>query len=220
MVEDEEKLAKHLKVGLEQEGFAVDCRLDGLEGQKYIESNHENLDVVLLDLMLPLKNGVEVCKAVRENNIHTPILMLTARSTTDDKIQGFGAGADDYLTKPFSFEELLARIRAIVRRPKGLLPAKMKVGNLVLDPNIRKAFFKDKELSLTLKEFNLLEYFMEYPNQVLTREQIVDKLWDFNFDSFSNVVDVHIKNLRKKIEASGNDKILETIRGVGYRLKS
>jgi len=219
VVEDEGKLAKYLKAGLEQEGFAVDCRFDGLEGQKYIESNHENLDVVLLDLMLPLKNGIEVCKAVRENNIHTPILMLTARSTTEDKIQGFGAGADDYLAKPFSFEELLARIRAIVRRPKGLLPAEIKVGNLVLDPNIRKAFYENKELSLTLKEFNLLEYFMEHPNQVLTREQIVDKLWDFNFDSFSNVVDVHVKNLRKKIEASGHDEILETIRGVGYRLK-
>ncbi len=219
VVDDEDKLAKHLKLGLEQEGFAVDFRLDGLEGQKYIESNHENLDVVLLDLMLPLKNGIEVCKAVRENNIHTPILMLTARSTTDDKIQGFGAGADDYLAKPFSFEELLARIRAIVRRPKGLLPAEIKAGNLVLDPNIRKAFFQNKELSLTLKEFNLLEYFMEHPNQVLTRDQIVDKLWDFNFDSFSNVVDVHVKNLRKKIEASGHDEILETIRGVGYRLK-
>ena len=168
VVEDEEKLAKHLKVGLEQEGFIVDYRLDGLEGQKYIEFNHENLDVVLLDLMLPVKNGIEVCKAIRESDIHTPILMLTARSTTDDKIQGFGIGADDYLAKPFSFEELLARMRAIVRRPKILLPAEIKVGNLVLNPNIRRAFCENKELSLTLKEFNLLEYFMQHPNQVLT----------------------------------------------------
>ncbi len=219
IVEDEEKLAKHLKTGLEQEGYSVDYCLNGLDGQKYIEFNQESLDLILLDLMIPVKNGLDVCKSVRDKNIVLPILILTAKNSTDDKIVGLDAGADDYITKPFSFDELLARIRALLRRPKYSLPVEIKIGNLLLNQSKRKVFSDDKELFLTLKEFNLLEYFMRNPNQVLTREQILDKLWDLDFDSFSNVVDVHVKNLRKKLEILGKYEILETIRGVGYRLK-
>jgi DNA-binding response OmpR family regulator len=146
-------------------------------------------------------------------------LILTARDSTDDKISALDCGADDYLVKPFSFKELLARIRAILRRPKNSLPTELKINKITLNPTTRKVLCGEKEIKLTLKEFSLLEYLMRHPNQVLNREQILDNLWDFGFDSFSNVVDVHMKNLRKKLEDDSNGEFLETIRGVGYRIK-
>lgn len=220
IVEDQEKLAQLLKKGLETKGYAVDYVLDGEEGQSRIELSHEDYDLVILDLMMPKKNGFEVCRAVRGKNISIPILILTARDSTDDKITALDAGADDYLVKPFSFKELLARVRAILRRPKDSLPAELRIQNITLNPITRKVLCGDNEIDLTLKEFSLLEYLMRHPNQVLNREQILDNLWDFGFDSFSNVVDVHIKNLRKKLKDEDGKKILETVRGVGYRIIS
>lgn len=219
IVEDSEKLAKLLKKGLESKGYAADYVTDGEAGQSRIEFSHDDYDLVVLDLMMPKKSGFEVCKNVREKNIDIPILILTARDSTDDKISALDCGADDYIVKPFSFKELLARIRAILRRPKNSLPAELKVNKITLNPVTRKVLRGEKEVKLTLKEFSLLEYLMRHPNQVLNREQILDNLWDFGFDSFSNVVDVHIKNLRKKLEDENSGKFLETIRGVGYRIK-
>jgi len=219
IVEDEEKLALSLKKGLEKEGFAVDYIMDGEAGERRIIISHKDYDLVILDLMLPGKNGFQICKSVREQEINVPILVLTARDATDDKVAALDAGADDYLVKPFSFEELMARVRALLRRPEQTLPNELVVRDLKLDTTSRKVTRKGKEINLTLKEFNLLEYLMRNADQVLTREQILDHLWDFAFDSFSNVVDVHIKNLRKKIDGSHHEKLLETIRGVGYRIK-
>ncbi len=218
VVEDEEKLAKILKKGLEQEGYAVDCFFDGKSGQLQIEINHEDYDLVILDVMLPEINGFEICKNIRDQGIVLPILMLTAKDGTEDKIMGLDSGADDYLIKPFAFEELLARMRALLRRPSNLLPAALEIKDLVLNPVTRKVYRGGKEIPLTAKEFGLLEYFTRNAGQVLTREQILSHLWDFEYDSFSNIVDVHVKNLRKKID-NEKESLLETIRGVGYRLK-
>jgi len=190
------------------------------KGQTLVELNHEAFDIIILDIMLPIKNGIEICQELRKQSIFIPIIMLTAKIELKDKINGLDAGADDYLLKPFSFDELVARIRALLRRPKTSLPMEIRIGQLSLQPSKRKVFYEQEEIPLTLKEFNLLEYFMRHPNQVLNREQILDKLWDLNYDSFSNVVDVHIKNLRKKLEDVSGKLLLETVRGVGYRLKA
>ena len=219
IVEDEEKLAETLKRGLEKEGYAVDYLMDGEAGQRRIETNYKDYDLIILDLMLPKRNGFEVCKNVRQADIVTPILILTARDAVEDKVYALDEGADDYLVKPFSFQELLARIRALLRRPEQVLPVELNIKDLNLNSSTRRVTRLDREIPLTLKEFGLLEYLMRHPNQVLTREQILDHLWDFAFDSFSNVVDVHIKNLRKKVDGEYNEKLLETIRGVGYRIK-
>ncbi|MGD0977016.1 MAG: two-component system response regulator RppA [Minisyncoccia bacterium] len=219
VVEDEEKLANSLKTGLEKEGFAVDVLYDGESAQRRIEMNYMDYDLIVLDLMLPKKDGFEVCRNVRSVDIVTPILVLTARDAVDDKVHALDSGADDYIVKPFSFQELLARIRALLRRPEQILPLELQIKDLQLNSSTRKVYRREKEIPLTLKEYGLLEYLMRHPNQVMTREQILDHLWDFAFDSFSNVVDVHIKNLRKKIDGESHDKLLETIRGVGYRIK-
>src|SRR3989344_225189 len=219
IVEDEEKLAQSLKKGLEKEGYAVDYVVEGEAGQRRIEMNNKEYDLVILDLMLPKKDGFEILKNVRNEGITIPILVLTARDATDDKVTALNDGADDYIVKPFSFEELLARVKALLRAPEPMIPNEIKIKDLILNIASRKAFRRGKEINLTLKEFGLLEYLMRHPNQVLTREQILDHLWDFAFDSFSNVVDVHVKNLRKKIGSEHNEKLLETIRGVGYKIK-
>ena len=220
IVEDEEKLAQAIKKGLEKEGYAADYLLDGESGQRRIQINHQDYDLIILDLMLPKITGFEVAKNVRDLGILTPILILTARDAIDDKVTALDTGADDYLVKPFSFEELYARVRALLRRPEQILPTELKVKDLSLNVNTRKVHRAGKEIPLTLKEFGLLEYLMRHPNQVLTREQILDHLWDFAFDSFSNIVDVHMKNLRKKVDQEYHDKLLETIRGVGYKIRS
>ena len=222
IIEDEKKLAQGLKKLLEQEGYAADYLLDGEAGQTRIGVHHVNYDLVILDVMLPQKSGFEILRYMRQKDIATPVLMLTAKDTTDDKIFGLNSGADDYLVKPFSSEELLARVKTLLRRPKQSLPQTLKVGNIMLDPVTRKVFKNNKEVTLTLKEFGLLEYLMRNPNQVISRDDLLDHNWDFVFDSFSNVVDVHVKNLRKKIDTidvHGNNTLIETVRGVGYRLK-
>lgn len=219
IVEDEERLAKSLKMGLEKEGYAADYVTDGEAAERRISLCHKDYDLVILDWMLPKKDGVEVCKAARAQGIKTPILMLTARFDTTDKVSALDMGADDYLVKPFSLEELIARIRALLRRPPQSLPTILRVQDIELDTSTRRVTVNTKEVKLTVKEFALLEYMMRNPNQVINRNQILDHLWGFDFDSFSNVVDVHMKNLRKKLNNRKN-KVLETIRGIGYKMKT
>src|SRR3989344_3758460 len=219
IIEDDQKLAEAVKIGLEKEGYAVDHIADGSAGQRRIEINHADYDLVILDLMLPGSDGFEICKSIREKEITVPILVLTAKLSTEDKVHALDSGADDYLVKPFSFEELMARIRAILRRPEPVIAIELKLHDITLNTITRKVYRNGKEIPLTLKEYSLLEYFMRHPGQVLNREQILDHLWDFGFDSFSNVVDVHLKNLRKKINDTRGERLLATIRGVGYRLR-
>lgn len=220
IVEDSEKLAALLKKGLESEGYAADIIYDGKSALDRIFLNHQDYDMVILDLMLPEIGGIEICKKTREHKISIPVLMLTAKDTTDDKVIGLNSGADDYLIKPFSFEELLARIKALLRRPKQQISDKLDVKDLVIDLSNKKVTRSGNEISLTLKEFRLLEYFMRNKGKVLTREDIMASLWDFDFNSFSNVVDVHLKNLRKKIDSGYENKLFKTIYGIGYKIES
>lgn len=220
IVEDEAAIAQAIKKMLEHEGFAVDWLSDGTEARQRISLYRKEYDLVILDLMLPGSTGYEICKSVREDGVEMPILVLTARDLVHDKVSLLETGADDYLVKPFSFEELFARIKALLRRPKEALPIALEVGTLTLDTKTRKVSFKKKMLELTTKEYALLEYLMRHPDEVIDRERIMDHLWGFEFDSFSNVVDVHIKNLRKKLDPRKGKNILETVRGVGYRLNS
>jgi DNA-binding response OmpR family regulator len=219
LIEDEPQIAELVRAGLEREGYAVDWVADGINGAKRIELYNAEYDLIILDLMLPGKNGFEVCKQVRARGITIPILILTAKSDVNDKVFALDSGADDYLTKPFDFKELLSRIRTLLRRPKDRLSLELKSGDITLNPGTRKVFLEKKELKLTLKEFGILEYLMRHSNQVVTRDDILFNVWDFHFDSLSNVVDVHINHLRQKIN-KGKKNFLETIRGVGYRLNA
>ncbi|MBI2054430.1 MAG: response regulator transcription factor [Candidatus Staskawiczbacteria bacterium] len=220
IIEDQENLAKLLKKGFEKEGYAVDYLTDGESGQKRIEIHYEDYDIIILDLMLPKKSGFEICGEVRKLNINTPILILTAKDSEEDKVSLLDTGADDYLVKPFSFSELLARVRALVRRPKIMLPTDLSFGGLVLKPATKAVFMDEKEIKLTLTEFRILEYFMRNPDRVLEREAIANNIWDFNFDSFSNIIDVYINRLRKKISRASNRNLLKTVRGIGYKITS
>ncbi|OGY98846.1 MAG: DNA-binding response regulator [Candidatus Liptonbacteria bacterium RIFCSPHIGHO2_01_FULL_57_28] len=220
IVEDQEKLAKSLKKGLEQEGYAVDYVLDGEAAERRIEVGHKDYDLIVLDLMLPKKDGYEICRNMRAHGIATPVIVLTARGATEDKISALNIGADDYLVKPFSFKELLARINALLRRPEVFVPSELTVRDLQLNTATREVYRGGKNITLTLKEFSVLEYLIKNKGRVVNREELVDHVWDFNYDGFSNVVDVHIKNLRNKIDFENDEKILETVRGVGYRIKA
>lgn len=218
VIEDEEKLAQSIKQALEKNGHTADYVTDGEAGERRLDLYRREYDLAIIDLMLPKEDGFQVTKNVREKNIHLPILVLTARNGTRDKVQALDSGADDFLTKPFSIDELMARIRALLRRPEASLPSELTFKNVRLDSGSHEVFVNDQKTVLTLKEFALLEYFMRHPNQVLTREQIYDQLWDFASNSFSNVVDVHVKNLRKKLKEKGGGDYIETVHGVGYRL--
>jgi DNA-binding response OmpR family regulator len=219
IIEDEESLAKLLKKGLESEGYAVDFLSDGESGQKRIEMNHKDYDLVILDLMLPRRSGFEVCQNIRKYDINIPILILTAKTEIESKVSLLNCGADDYMLKPFAFSELSARIRALTRRPEAILSSELKIADLILNLNTRKLYQNKKEIKLTLKEFRLLEYFMRRPNQVIERVNLTDNLWDFDYDSFSNSLDVYINRLREKIDKERINKLIETVRGIGYRLK-
>ena len=218
VVEDNKKLAENIKQGLVQEGYAVDIIEDGLMAQDRISMNRDEYDIVVLDRMLPGKDGVSVCTYWREKGVVIPVLMLTALNTTDDKVDGLDAGADDYLAKPFAFKELLSRIHALLRRPKQSSPDIIKSGDISLDTTSRIVTYKNKLIPLTLKEFMVLEYLIRNMNKVITRDELYSHAWDFADSSFSNTVDVHIKNLRKKIHDNG--KFIQTIRGVGYKMES
>lgn len=217
IIEDEKKLALMIKRGLINEGYNVECVFDGETGEIAAETG--NFDLILLDLMLPKKDGLEVCKYLRKKGLSTPVLMLTAKDSTANKITGLDYGADDYVVKPFSFEELVARIKALLRRPSIIVPEILQAGNLKLNTKTREVTHNKRVINLTKKEFSLLEYFLRNPNQVLTREQILENLWGWDYEGFSNVVDAHIKNLRKKIDRYEKGSLIETIQGTGYRLK-
>ena len=218
VVEDNQKLAANIKEGLEQEGFAVDCIFDGSTAEKRVLINRTDYDVVVLDLMLPGKDGIAVCRAWREQDVTIPVLILTARDATDDKVSGLNSGADDYLAKPFAFEELLARIRAILRRPPVPEKSILRAGDTTLDPVSRRVELSAKEVVLTLKEYMVLEYLMRNQSRVITRDDLYNHAWDYADNSFSNTVNVHIKNLREKLHDDGT--FIQTIRGVGYKLEA
>ncbi len=217
LVEDELKLAESIKNGLKQEGHVVDIISDGIEAEDRLSMNKDSYELVLLDRTLPNRDGLTICKNIRAKGIVTPTIMLTARDTKQDIVEGLNSGADDYLVKPFSFEELLARIRAIGRRGEKVFTEVLEIKNLKLNPQTREVHLKDKKVLLTQKEFNILEFLMRRRGIVVSRDTILENMWDFSFDSFSNIVDVHIKNLRKKINKY--DQLLETVRGVGYKIK-
>jgi DNA-binding response OmpR family regulator len=223
IIEDQEKLANSIKKGLEGMGYAVDIMSDGASGLRRILASWQDYDLIILDIMLPEIDGITLCKKMRSENIMTPVLMLTARDTVENKIEGLDVGADDYLVKPFEFAELTARIRALLRRPKQLLDTELSGAGIQLD-TIKHIVTKDgKEIKLTSKEFAILEMFLRNQNQVLSRDKIIAHVWDFNYDTFSNIVDVHIKNLRKKLEdkkSTQHQNVFETVHGVGYRFNS
>ncbi|EKD58472.1 MAG: hypothetical protein ACD_56C00116G0005 [uncultured bacterium] len=217
IVEDHENLAKIIQKGLTAEGFVADYVLDGSEALSKIQVHHNDYDLVILDFMLPGKDGLEIISEMKARNLSIPVLMLTAKSDKKDVTRSLNAGADDYLTKPFSFDELTARIRAILRRPASCLPMEMTAGEIKLDPIAKKVTRNGNQIHLTLKEFSLLEYLMRHPNKALTRDDILCNVWDFAFDSFANVVDVHVTNIRKKL---GDADLIETVRGIGYKISS
>jgi DNA-binding response OmpR family regulator len=216
IIEDQEKLANSIKKGLERIGYAVDMAHDGAKGLRMVQASPENFDLIILDIMLPELDGISVCKKMRADHIMTPVLMLTAKDTLDDKIDGLDVGADDYLVKPFEFDELTARMRALLRRPKVSLETELSGAGINLNTVSHSVSKKGKEVKLTVKEFAILEYFLRNKNKVLNRYQIINHVWDFEYDTFSNIVDVHIKNLRRKLQGKSED-IFETVHGVGYR---
>lgn len=219
IVEDEEKLAEAVKKGLELKGFTVDWLADSEKARTRIMLYRDEYDLILLDLMLPGVDGATICKEVREAGVTTPIIVLTANTETESKVDLLNLGADDYLPKPFSFDELVARMNAVLRRPEQALPSVLTIRDITLDPAKHTVTKGGKEISLTLKEFSLLEFFMRHPNEAMKREAVLDHVWSFDFPAFSNVLDVHMKNLRKKLDDYGeDDPLFETIRGIGYRL--
>jgi DNA-binding response OmpR family regulator len=203
---------------LEQERYAVDTAYTGNDG--FDLASTEDYDLIILDLMLPEMDGLEICRELRKKQIHTPILILTAKGQTQDKVAGLDLGADDYLTKPFSFEELLARIRALARRPRKSLDSILKVEDLQLDTHTFEVKRSDKQIQISSKEFSLLEYLMRHTHQTLTKEQIISHVWDYDADILPNTVEVYIKNLRNKIDNPFKNKkpLIHTVRGFGYKI--
>ena len=217
LVEDEEKIANFIKRGLKEEHYIVDVAYDGEKGLFLAEINA--YDLIILDIMLPIKDGLSICKELRTKKIDTPILMLSARDRVEYKVSGLDLGADDYLAKPFAFEELLARARALLRRKEGDKSTLLKIADLELDQLTHKVRRAGKEISLTSKEYALLEYLMLNANQVVTRTMISEHVWNEDFDSFTNVIDVYIKYLRNKIDKDFRKQLIYTMRGTGYILK-
>jgi two-component system, OmpR family, response regulator len=217
VVEDERKLGELLRRGLGEEGYAADLADRGEEALWM--SQAVSYDAIVLDVMLPGADGFEICRRMRGNGVWSPVLMLTARDAVDDRVSGLDAGADDYLAKPFAFEELLARLRALTRRAPAERPPVLEVGDLRLDPAAHKAWRGDQELVLSAKEFALLELFIRRPGMTLSRTQLLDGAWDMAFESRSNVIDVYVRYLREKIDRPFGRDSIETIRGVGYRLR-
>jgi len=218
IIEDEHRIATAIKKGLEQEHYTVDVAFDGLEGFDLASS--ESYDVIILDVMLPHMDGITICKNLRKESNHTPILMLTAKGQLSDKIEGFENGADDYLTKPFAFEELLARIRALIRRPKHMTESILTIADLTLHPETYEVMRGKKPIQVSNKEFSLLEYMMRHPNIVLTKDQIIAHVWEYSADILPNTVEVYIKNLRAKIDVPFASKkpLITTVRGFGYKI--
>jgi DNA-binding response OmpR family regulator len=217
VVEDDRRLSSIIKRGLVEEGYAVDAVYDGEDGEYFSETT--SYDLILLDIMLPKKDGFQVCRSLRQKKVNTPILMLTAKDTVEDRVSGLDAGADDYLVKPFAFNELFARIRALLRRESLTKTPKLRVGDLTMDTLTREVIYKNNPVDLTNKEYIILEYFMRHPNMVISRTMLENHAWDYEFDSISNLIDVYIRKLRRKIGGDGESPI-QTVRGAGYRLKA
>ncbi|OFY64523.1 MAG: DNA-binding response regulator [Bacteroidetes bacterium RBG_13_43_22] len=216
VVEDEPQVVEFLKKGLLEKGYETEIAYDGQMGERLALKG--DFDLIILDVILPIINGYDLCKRFREKGLQVPVLMLTALGTTEDKVSGFDAGADDYLVKPFEFEELLARIKALTRRSSGLIQTSkvIKIADLVLDLNKKSANRRDKSIELTGKEFELLEFLMKNIGRVLSRAEIAEKVWDITFDTGTNVVDVYISILRKKIDRDFEQKLIHTRVGLGY----
>jgi len=216
VIEDERKIASFIKRGLREEGYIVDIALDGDEGYRLTAENEYAL--IILDIMLPKKDGITLCRQLRQDGIESPVLMLTAKDSVQDKVKGLDSGADDYLTKPFAFEELLARIRALLR--KGVQrSARLQVGDLVLDTAAHKATRSGREIVLTMKEYALLAYLMRNAATVVTRTMIAENIWEIDFDTGTNIIDVYINYLRNKIDSGHEKKLIQTVRGRGYVIK-
>jgi heavy metal response regulator len=218
VVEDEKKVVSFIKQGLEEEGYAVDVALDGEEGLRMALSRVH--DLIILDISLPKMDGLQVLKKLRQQRVIAPVLLLTVRSTIEDRVLGLDAGADDYLTKPFAFKELVARVRALLRRRGEAVPVLLQVADLTLDPARRVVSRGGERVDLTSKEFALLEYFMRNFGRVLTRTMIIEHVWNYDFDTMTNIIDVYVNYLRKKIDTGREPKLIHTVRGVGYMLKA
>lgn len=219
IVEDEHKIAASLKKGLEQESFVADVSYNGEEG--FDLASTEEYDVIILDVMLPKMTGFEICRKLREQNNHTPVLLLTAKGMLQDKIEGFNSGADDYLPKPFAFEELLARVRSLARRPQKIVNDLLSVGDLTLSTKSFEVERDGKPINLSQKEFSLLEYLMRHPNQILTKEQIIQHVWEYDSDVLPNTVEVYMGYLRNKIDKpfASSASLIKTVRGFGYKIE-
>lgn len=218
VVEDEKKVAGFIKRGLEEEGYDVDVAHDGEEGVRKALQQPYNL--LIMDVMMPRKDGLTAIRELRKEGMTAPVLMLTAQSSTEDVVAGLDAGSDDYLTKPFIFAELTARVRALARRSEQGRGAEIKVGELRLDPVSRKVWRGTREIELTIKEFSLLEFLMRHAGTVVTRAMIAERVWEHTFESFTNIIDVYINYLRKKIDTGSERKMILTVRGQGYILKA
>ncbi|MBF0504991.1 MAG: response regulator transcription factor [Candidatus Omnitrophica bacterium] len=218
VIEDEIKIAQFIKRGLKEEGYAVDVAADGEEGDFFLSTN--DYDLIILDLMLPKIDGLTLCRQLREAGRQIPIIMLTAKDTVKDKVRGLDSGADDYIAKPFAFEELLARIRVLLRKKDSqTVTTQLKVDELVMDLLTQKVKRGEREIELTVKEYALLEYLMRNAGNIVTRTMISEHVWDINFDTMTNVIDVYINYLRNKIDSGAERKMIHTVRGKGYFLK-
>ena len=217
VIEDEKKVANFIKKGLEEEGYAVDLASDGRTGLDMgLDKIH---DLIILDLNLPEMDGLSILKQLRTGKISTPVLLLTVRASIEDRVLGLDTGADDYLPKPFAFQELLARVRALLRRQADTQPPLLQIADLRLDPAQRVVYRGEQKIDLTPKEFSLLDYFMRNPDRVLTRTMIAEHVWDYDFDTETNVIDVYVNYLRKKIDSDRDVRLIHTVRGVGYVMK-
>ena len=221
LIEDEAKVASFIRRALEEESYAIDVCADGTEGLELARAAKDGrYDLIILDLMLPGLSGLEILKALRKEQIPAPVVILTARSQVDQKVKGLDAGADDYLTKPFAIEELLARVRALLRRGSGEAGGVLQVDDLILNPATREVTRGGRRIELTTKEYALLEYFMRNAGRVLTRPMIAEHVWNLDFDTFTNVIDVYVNYLRNKIDRGRDRKLIHTMRGSGYVLKA
>ncbi|HVX90026.1 MAG TPA: response regulator transcription factor [Gemmatimonadales bacterium] len=218
VIEDDRTVGQYVKHGLEEQRFTADLVDDGLEGLRVASTGH--YDVIVMDLRLPGMTGTEIVRTLRDRGVTTPVLMLTAQDSVEFKVAGLRAGADDYVTKPFSFEELLARVEALSRRPREVAPAILVVDDLTLDVGAREVRRGDQKLDLTPKEYLVLEYLMRHPGRVMSRTLITEYVWDYHFDPGTNIVDVVINRLRKKVDAGAAKKLIHTVRGVGYVVKT
>ena len=218
VVEDSRRLAGIIRRGLQEEAYAVDNAYDGEEAQYMAETTP--FELIILDIMLPKKDGLTVCRELRAKKINTLVLMLTAKDTVEDRVLGLDAGADDYLVKPFAFNELLARVRALLRREGLVKTSKLQVGDLAMDVLTRDVWRGERKIELTAKEYAILEYFMRRPNVVVTRTMLGESVWDYEFDGISNIIDVDVRRLRRKLDADGQGSLIQTLRGAGYRLRA